>query len=82
MSRYTNVKDGNFPDKLIKGRIIIKEKVKVNEHNDFLPYISYMTYGDSQLWHLIALANNIINPFLEINGKILAIPVEDFGKEI
>lgn len=40
-----------------------------------LQNIAYRYYGDSGLWYRIALANNILNPFAELeHGKIIIIP--------
>lgn len=40
-----------------------------------LQSISFQYYGDSGKWYIIALANDILNPFEELEGgKIITIP--------
>lgn len=40
-----------------------------------LQNIAYQYYRDSGLWYIIALANDILNPFEEVqSGQILRIP--------
>lgn len=44
------------------------------DNNDWLDNISYKFYNTSQLWWVIAIVNNITNPFEEIYpGKVLRI---------
>ena len=41
-----------------------------------LPNIAYRYYGDSGKWYLIAEANNILNPFAELEPyKLIRIPM-------
>lgn len=46
--------------------------VKVNES---LLDIAYTYYGDHREWHLIAKMNHIINPFQDMVGSKLIIPI-------
>ena len=44
------------------------------DNNDWLDNISYKFYNTSQLWWVIAIVNNITNPFEELYpGKVLRI---------
>jgi nucleoid-associated protein YgaU len=52
-------------------------------YGDTWPYISYKVYGDTRLWWIITLANNIINPTHVLNsGDILKIPNIEVVSEI
>lgn len=52
---------------------------------DTWPYISYKVFNNPNLWWIILLANNIINPLDPNNiaqGNILKIPKNEIVKEI
>jgi hypothetical protein len=53
------------------------------EPGDTWPLISFKSYKTPNLWWVILLANNIINPLASINtGDVLLIPKEIVVKEI
>lgn len=47
--------------------------VKLNEKNR-LDMIALTYYKDASLWWILALANNIINPFIVVPGTVLRVP--------
>ena len=50
---------------------------------DSWTYISYKNYGTMNLWWLIALSNNIMNPLTPLNsGDILKVPKKEVVQEI
>ena len=81
MSRYRTVKEGNFPDRYLEGSVGIKDKYRLTGHQNFLPYLAYKAYNNSQMWHLIAEVNGIIDP-LDIEDGVLLIPTEDLANKI
>ena len=53
------------------------DKTYTVKEGDTLQGISNLFYGDSGLWHIIAMANDIYNPFDEqefYQGQVLIIP--------
>lgn len=53
------------------------------KYGDTWPFISYKVYNTPNLWWLILLANNIINPINSIEvGKQILIPIESVAKEV
>ena len=52
------------------------EQVRIKQYNEFrADLISYEAYDTTELWWLILIANNIIDPFEELyEGRIIDIP--------
>lgn len=59
---YTNITDG------------VQYIVVQTHQENRLDIISYEMYGDSTYWWLIAMANQMIDPFTVIRGTALKIP--------
>ncbi len=52
-------------------------------YGDTWPYISYKVYGDTRLWWIITIANNIINPIEKLEpSTVLKIPNIEVVSEI
>lgn len=61
--------------------IELYHKVSIKEANR-LDLIAFNYYGDSSMWWLIAIANNIIDPFIIPAGLTLKIPrISAFDEE-
>lgn len=82
-SPYDNARIIDYPDGSysvepndLDGVLLVSSTYTVKE-GDTLQNIAYTLYGDSGLWYMIAIANNIQNPF-DINefypGQLLNIP--------
>ena len=55
----------------------------VTTPGDTLPFISYKNYGTINLWWVICIANNILNPIDTLNsGVVLKIPNTSIVREI
>ena len=72
-------KDGDYSLESIKTDVITTsdDKTYTVKEDDTLQGIANMFYKDSGLWHIIAMANNISNPFDEdqfYQGQVLTIP--------
>ena len=66
---YDLYKKVNIPDKSIE----LFHRVQPNEA-DRLDLIAFNYYGNSSMWWIIAIANNIIDPFIVPAGLTLKIP--------
>ena len=83
-SPYDNVvvleyQDGDYSLETVKTEVATTpdDRTYTVKDGDTLQAIANVFYGDSGLWHIIAMANNISNPFDEDQfyaGQIIIIP--------
>lgn len=83
-SPYDNVvvleyRDGDYSLETVKTEVATTsdDRTYTVKDGDTLQAIADVFYGDSGLWHIIAMANNISNPFDEdqfYQGQIIIIP--------
>lgn len=71
--------DGDYSLESVKTDVITTDddRTYTVKDGDTLQGISHVFYGDSGLWHIIAMANDISNPFDETQfyqGQLLIIP--------
>jgi len=72
-------KDGEYSLESVKTLVVTSsdDKTYTVKDGDTLQGIANVFYGDSGLWHIIAMANDIYNPFDEnefYQGQVLTIP--------
>lgn len=53
------------------------------EHNEWFEYIAHKVYGNVYLWWIVALMNDIINPFEELEpGTLLKILKKEYITQV
>ena len=79
MYYYNIIQTINFPQNLPAALF----DTYVISYGDTWPFISYKTIGTPNMWWIILLANNIINPIAPlVNGTIIKIPKLPVVREV